>query len=212
MRTHLLFWGLAASTLSVSALCAQNTNTNTNTNVNTLTHKDNVLDINANTYVDTFKSTEINAERRARDYEEAFYRLHKSHPSSNIYAIVKGISIDHISDMSLMPDESLVIISYGRGGYPRQKVVKVEEIEELGIRSIAKSPVRVYFPQSTDYVHHDHRDIHDVDDVPHHHLHGNYECEECEDYGYYDYDLYEDECGKCPDGEPTHPNDKNEDD
>jgi len=127
------------------------------------------LEINVEGTPSTYTSAEVDLTQRSLDYQEAFCNLNKLYPSGNIYAVVAGISIDHIQDIDVLPQGSLMLITYGNHGSLRTEVVKTEEIEELGIRSISRSPVSVYFPSSSDEIPHDHHDIHNVDDVSHPH-------------------------------------------
>ena len=126
------------------------------------------VNIDAEHYDNTYKSTHYDIEQRGCDYVDAFYRLRSAHPHSSIYAVVKGVSIDHITDMVAMSQKSMLMITYGKNSRLQTKVVPVEEMEELGLRGVSHSPIRVYFPQSTDHKPHDHHHIHDVDDIPNH--------------------------------------------
>jgi hypothetical protein len=83
------------------------------------------------------------------DYEAAFWYLRKNHPDSTIYAIVDGISYDHIVNVKTMPQKTLVMFTMQAYGAPVMKVFKVEEIEEFGIRNTIKKAVRINFPSST---------------------------------------------------------------
>ncbi|SCA63831.1 hypothetical protein SCG7086_BF_00080 [Chlamydiales bacterium SCGC AG-110-P3] len=131
------------------------------------------VEIDAENYTNPSKSTQIDLTDRGCDYVAAFCRLQDEHPHGNIFAMVKGVSYDHIRDMSAMPSKSMVMLSYGKYGTHRSKVVHVEDIEEIGVRGVSRSPIHVYFPQTTDHVPHDHHHIHDVDDAPNHRVHPN---------------------------------------
>lgn len=167
-----------------------------------------VLDINVDESNDPI--IHLDAYERGCDYEAAFHTLRERHPNANIYAVIDGTSVDHITHMTAMPEATLLTISYGRYR-PHTKVVHVEDIEEFGVRNTRHDGVSVYFPQSTDHVPHDHHRIHEVDDVPHHHLHGEHmypfyeeDCQECEndDHEYYN-DLEEPANGDSDDTSNT---------
>ena len=130
---------------------------------------DTSVEISPRMHVNTDVGACIELEGRAADYVEAFQTLQCENPGANIYAIVEGISIDHIQDMQTMSNDLLIRIVWGRHAPFRNKVVKVEKIKELGVRTRNPSPASVYFPSSTDAVRHHHDDIHHVDDTSHPH-------------------------------------------
>ena len=71
---------------------------------------------------------------RAQDYAHAFHRLRELQPERNIYLIAKGISYEPISAFEVMPQESLVIITVSYSHRDEQKVLRVEDLQELGVR------------------------------------------------------------------------------
>ena len=148
------------------------------------------LNIDAENYTNTFRSMHIDVEQRGCDYADAFYHLLEAYPDGSIYAVVKGISIDYITEMAIMPQKSLMMIQYGKHGVPDTKIVHVDDIEEMGIRKVSRSPISVFFPQSTEYECHDHHHIHDVDDTPNYSLNPNVHYHQIDPHGEY---YYEDE-------------------
>ena len=156
------------------------------------------VNIDAENYTNTFKSTDIELADRGCDYVEAFYRLHEQHPHGNIFAVIKGISYDHIHDMAAMPSKSMIMISYGKSSKHRTHVAHVEDIEELGIRGVSRSPIHVYFPQTTDHTPHDHHHIHDVDDTTNHRVHPNVHINQVpHHHGHHRHDSHYDCEGDC---------------
>ncbi len=83
---------------------------------------------------DSSASSSISGTDRASDYEEAFKQLKEAFPQGRFYAIIGGISMDHIVDVKAMPKQSLLLIRTERKGKASAKVVKVEDIQELGMR------------------------------------------------------------------------------
>lgn len=125
------------------------------------------ISVNADGSLNTFTSSYIDMEARAADYKEAFSNLSTASPNGDIYLIVRGRSIDNIHDVSITANRSLLVVSYGKQQPYHTEVVKAEDVEQIGLRSTtsSSSPVRVYFPQSTDAIPHTHREIHSVDDM-----------------------------------------------
>jgi len=127
------------------------------------------VEISPRMHLNTDVGACIELEGRAADYVEAYQQLRCQHPNANIYAVVEGISIDHIQNMETMSNDLLIMVTWGRHAPFRSKIVKIEKIQELGVRSDNPSPASVYFPSSTDAVRHHHDDIHHVDDTSHPH-------------------------------------------
>ena len=80
------------------------------------------------------ESTVIHLKQRAQDFAEAYQALKASTPTSKIYVIVKGQSFDKIEDFQVMENGTLVVITIKVPRGTVQKVVRVEEIDDLGVR------------------------------------------------------------------------------
>lgn len=128
-------------------------NSGDNTNVQFNTHnyipnEEPNLNIDAQYYDNTWTGLYLNPASLAKDYEQAFKELQESNPGSNIYAIVKGISYDHLQSVKALPNQHLLVLTMDNGHSTRQKVVRVDEVEELGVRNHRKHSIHLHFPTS----------------------------------------------------------------
>ncbi len=71
---------------------------------------------------------------KAQDYLQAFKILRLQNPTSKIYFVVGGISIDHVVDFRIMPNGTLGIISFHSSRGRQSKIIDIATISELGIR------------------------------------------------------------------------------
>ncbi len=92
--------------------------------------------------------TEVRNADRAADYAEAFANLQARNPDGNIFAVVKGRSIDHIVDLKVLPQGSLLMLVTRHRERENQLVVRVEELEQLGVRSGRSDGPAVELPAS----------------------------------------------------------------
>jgi hypothetical protein len=79
-------------------------------------------------------SSSIDPIQRARDYETAFKQIITANPKAKVYIVVKGISVSRIRSFEIMPQGTTVLVSYKIGSRVKQKIIKVEDIEEFGTR------------------------------------------------------------------------------
>ena len=83
---------------------------------------------------ETKKFLYVDPRTLARDYEEAFQAIIELDPDAKVYIVVKGRSIDRITDLKVMNNKTLVLITYKIGRKYKQRAIKPEDIEELGQR------------------------------------------------------------------------------
>ena len=89
-------------------------------------------------------SAEVDLKGRVADYVRAFKELKESYRNEKVYAVVKGRSFDDIIEVRAMPNQTLIILTLKRKHYTTKQVVKVEDIEEFGIRESMKSNIKIY--------------------------------------------------------------------
>lgn len=77
---------------------------------------------------------QVDPTKRAEDYAQAIHSILKEDPSARIYAIIKGVSLDRIIDFEVLPNGTVVKITYKAGIRRKQKLVPVEDIDEIGQR------------------------------------------------------------------------------
>lgn len=90
---------------------------------------------------------DVDTRGRAADFEQAFQSLRDSAPEGNIYAIVRGRSIDHISDLRVMQAGTLIMLTTSHRSGEDQHIVKVEDMERLGLRGRSRKESPVKFPK-----------------------------------------------------------------
>ncbi|MFT4552772.1 MAG: hypothetical protein ACI9S8_001399 [Chlamydiales bacterium] len=71
---------------------------------------------------------------KANDYKAAFDALKKADPGAKIFMIVGGMSIDRVQELTIMPSGSLILVEYLQSRKIKTKVIKVEDISEMGQR------------------------------------------------------------------------------
>lgn len=71
---------------------------------------------------------------KANDFKAAFDALKKADPAAKIFMVAGGISIDRIQELTIMPSGTLILVEYLQSRKIKTKVVKVEDISELGQR------------------------------------------------------------------------------
>jgi len=118
---------------------------NSNINHNETRFEDNPLDIN----VDPEKTAKMRVEPKARsvDYAEAFENMRRGNPKANIYAIVDGISYDHIVSVEKTSNGTLLMVKTEYNGYEEEHVFKVEDIDKMAIRSSRKGSKNITIPK-----------------------------------------------------------------
>ena len=68
------------------------------------------------------------------DVEKAFRILREADPDANVFVIAGGVSINHVIDLQIMPNSTLVIVKHSFGNKEQSRVFRVEDISELGQR------------------------------------------------------------------------------
>lgn len=102
-----------------------------------------VLDIEVDAN-DTQKHLQIDVKERAQDWKESFDSLREQDPDRDIYAIVKGRSIERITDLEVTANGNILMMTSERiAGYPKHHAVRLEDLEFLGHRQSDRSRVRV---------------------------------------------------------------------
>ncbi len=75
-----------------------------------------------------------NDRQRAQDFKEAFDAIMIADPKAKVYAIINGMSIDKITGFQVMDNGTLIILTLRSGMREKKRVIRVEDIEELGQR------------------------------------------------------------------------------
>jgi hypothetical protein len=91
---------------------------------------------------------EVDTKARAHDLEKGFDHLRASYPEGNIYAIVKGQSIDHIIDLTVLPGGTMVSITPQHRNRSGARIVKVEDVEKVALRKNKRTQPAVRIPSA----------------------------------------------------------------
>ena len=86
------------------------------------------------TYQNYTTTEDVDVVQRGEDFKEAFDALQEVAGRDHIYIIAQGISIDRVTSFELMSNGTLVMVTYSYGGGDERQVVRVEDIQEIGIR------------------------------------------------------------------------------
>lgn len=142
-----LLWGVIDE--GESDLDINNTNVNKNFNANSNTNINILDDGKPNIHVDgddVQKIMHLDSKGRADDWVEMYQRLREEYPNAKIYAIVDGQSLENVIGVEALGQNTLLkITTFSRSG-PKSKSVKVEKMDDLGIRSYHPNKVRIFMP------------------------------------------------------------------
>lgn len=100
------------------------------------------LDVVAAPNEHTEELISVDQQARAQDYEESFRTMIRQNPNGRAYAIVDGIRLDKVVGVKAMSNDTLLVLTLERGSHQEQQVVKVEDIEMLGMHGSTGSPVK----------------------------------------------------------------------
>lgn len=107
-------------------------------------HSAEILDLSINPY--DSNSVEVEVQARADDFVEAFRELKKKYPDANIFAVIDGRSVDHISHMEVTGNGTLLLVTFLRRDHKYSEVYKVEDVEQIGHRQRERTRSPVKYP------------------------------------------------------------------